>query len=124
MFARVAWLGLPLSSFVACATSRAPATQAVPTVAPRTEVAPAPPPAPVPALESGIRFFVDPPDARLLVNGRDLGGVAQLGGGVVRLAPGLYRVTLRREGFETWRAEVAVRGGFERLQVSLVRQSP
>jgi hypothetical protein len=126
MSVRPVSLGIPIV-LVACAGPRAaapspqqPGGEAASPQAAGSAAVPSPAPA-----GSGIRFNVDPPDALVQLNGRDIGTVAALGpNGAVRLAPGIYRVTLRRDGFEPWRAEVAVRGGYERLQVSLVRRSP
>jgi hypothetical protein len=124
MCARSAWVGLPFV-LAACATAGTSSSRPVSTPPPRAVATPAPPPPASPPQGSGIRFFVDPPDAQVLVNGRDLGPVARLGAdGSLRLTPGIYRVTLRHPGFETWRAEVAVRGTFERIQVQLVKQTP
>ncbi|HUB09833.1 MAG TPA: PEGA domain-containing protein [Myxococcales bacterium] len=121
---RSAWVGLPFV-LAACATAQRPAAQPVSSAPPRPVATPSAPPQASPSPGSGIRFFVDPPDAEVLVNGRDLGSVARLGAdGSLRLTPGIYRVTLRHPGFETWRAEVAVRGAFERIQVQLVKQTP
>ncbi|MHB8419205.1 MAG: PEGA domain-containing protein [Myxococcales bacterium] len=121
MSVRLAWVGLA-ALLAACATPKSAGQPAAapPAAHPAAEAAR---PAQAAAASSGIRFSVDPRDARIIVNGRDLGTVETLGAnGALRLDPGLYRVTLRREGFETWRAEVAVRGGFERIQVQLVKQ--
>jgi hypothetical protein len=68
---------------------------------------------------------VAPPDAQVFINGRSVGKVAELkGSGTVRLSPGLYRVSVERVGFQTWRAEVAVRGGVEPIEVKLLQLQP
>lgn len=95
---------------------------------------PVPPPAPpspavraeavAPAGEvAGLSFAVDPADAEIVIDGRALGRVAELPrGGTVPLQPGLYQVSLRRSGFATWRAEVAVRTGVQPIRVTLTRK--
>jgi hypothetical protein len=41
---------------------------------------------------------------------------------VLSLKPGLYQVSLKREGFQTWRAEVTVGEKSELLRVALVKR--
>ncbi len=123
MVARLAWGGF-ICCLAACAAPRAPVASTVPGNAVPARPVPPPPLPPVAAPGTGIRFRIDPPDSEILLNGHDVGPAARLGSdGALRLDPGLYRVTLRHEGFETWRAEVAVHSGFERLQVQLVKRS-
>lgn len=76
-----------------------------------------------PATEaSGLTFAVEPADAEVLVDGRSFGQVVNLERGAVPLQPGLYQVALRRPGYATWRAEVAVRTGLEPIRVTLARK--
>jgi hypothetical protein len=109
--------------FVCCASAKPhPAPQ--PASAP-PPVAAAPTAETAPEQLSGIRFSVAPPDAQVFINGRSVGKVAELkGSGTVRLSPGLYRVSVERVGFQTWRAEVAVRGGVEPIEVKLLQLQP
>jgi hypothetical protein len=93
---------------LACATARPPAS-------------PAHPESPASAAEvTGLSFTVEPADAEVVIDGHSAGAVAGLPrGGVVPLPPGLYQVSLRRAGYSTWRAEVAVRSGVEPIRVTL-----
>jgi hypothetical protein len=50
--------------------------------------------------------------------------VSELASGVLGLAPGIYQVSLRAPGYVTWRAEVAVRAGREKIEVRLSRKEP
>jgi hypothetical protein len=116
---RLAGLASAASVLAACASARPtpqppqPAPEAAPIAPPTAETAPQ-------AL-SGIRFSVDPPDAQIFVDGRSVGRASALAeGGTVRLTPGLYRVSVERAGFQTWRAEVAVRVGVEPIEVKLL----
>lgn len=97
--------------------------------APRVPIAPpsqraAPAEAVAPAGEvAGLSFAVEPADAEVLIDGRAMGRVAELPrDGTVPLQPGLYQVALRRAGFATWRAEVAVRTGVQPIRVTLTRK--
>lgn len=72
------------------------------------------------ASRGGLAFSVEPGDAEVFVDGRSFGSAADLArGGALPLEPGLYQVTLRRAGYATWRAEVAVRGAIESIRVTL-----
>jgi hypothetical protein len=115
---RLALLVSAASLFAACASAR-PQPESHPAEAAPAIVAPVAEPPP-PAL-SGIRFSVDPPDAQVFVDGRSMGQASALAGaGTVKLLPGLYRVSVERAGFQTWRAEVAVRVGVEAIEVKLL----
>jgi hypothetical protein len=110
-----------LCAGLACASAPRPAP------APSATLAAAPVrPEPAAASEgAGLTFAVEPADAEVLVDARSLGKVADLPrGGAVPLQPGLYQVSLRRPGYATWRAEVAVRAGFEPIRVTLTRRQP
>jgi hypothetical protein len=105
-----------------CATSRAPSAPAPAAAAPREPAAvAAPAPRVLPA--TGLELAVEPPEAIVTIDGQSRGEVAALEDGVVALPPGIYQVSLKAPGFVTWRAEVAVRAGRERLQVRLARRT-
>jgi hypothetical protein len=118
---RFALLASAAPLFLACASARQqpearPVAPEAPPAATVTPVAEPPPQA-----LSGIRFSVDPPDAQVFVDGRSVGQASALAGaGTVRLSPGLYRVSVEKVGFQTWRAEVAVRVGVEPIEVKLL----
>jgi hypothetical protein len=67
---------------------------------------------------------VEPPDAELAIDGVPRGKVSELKtqSGVLALKSGIYRVSLTRAGYVTWRAEVTVNETPEALQVELVKQ--
>lgn len=69
----------------------------------------------------GLCFSVVPEDTEIFLNGAGRGRIADLKGrgAFLPLAPGIYRITLQRPGYATWRAEVAVRAVPERIVVSL-----
>jgi glucose/arabinose dehydrogenase len=113
-------------ALAACAGGRAaPPPAATP---PAPAAVPSPPPpgaAPAAALPAtGLELAVEPASAEILVDGEPRGAVADLASGVLRLAPGIYQVSLRAPGYVTWRAEVAVRAGRERIEVRLARKEP
>ena len=125
-----AWLLAPCQGCAhpAAATFVAPApVVAVPSPPPaRPGPVPLPAPAPAPAprlpiVPLGLRLRVSPPDATLEINGRDRGIVS---GPAARealraLAPGVYRIVLRREGRLSWRGEVAVGTVAQAVEVTL-----
>ncbi len=118
---RLAGLASIASLIVGCATAR-PQPEPRPQAPEATPVTAAPVPEAAPSQPTGIRFSVEPPDAQIFVNGRSVGAVSSLAdAGTVRLSPGLYRVSVERVGFQTWRAEVAVRGGVEPIEVKLLQ---
>lgn len=116
---------LVIALLAACAgapLAPAPIAPAAPPVAEAAPAEPAPPPEPAPA-PSGLRFFVEPPSAEVIVNGVSQGSAAAIsgGGGLLRLVPDLYRIELVRPGYRTWRGEVAVGAAPETLRVTLSR---
>lgn len=131
-------IALSVTVIAACASSprRAePAPSAPPAPAPAAPAAPAaadptpaPTGAPVPrapdAVESGLVFAVEPLEAQISIDGRPQGTVADLESdrGLLRLAPGIYQVSLKATGYVTWRAEVALRSGTETLRVKLAKK--
>jgi hypothetical protein len=74
--------------------------------------------------EPGLKIDVQPGDAELIIDGQSYGRVADIHApnGVLSLKPGLYQVSLKREGFQTWRAEVTVGEKSELLRVALVKR--
>lgn len=125
-------LAISIAGAIACATAPKPQTTRAtrPASAPTAGVAPAPQPDPEPAAaprapdaaESGLLFAVEPRDAEIAVDGRALGTVAELSQGLLRLAPGIYQVSLKATGYVTWRAEVALRAGTETIRVKLAKK--
>jgi hypothetical protein len=86
-------------------------------------VAPAPAPAARPA--AGLELVVLPREAEIEIEGvrrAPASALARESGGVVPLPPGVYRVSIRHPGYETWRGEVAVASGVERIEVTLAEQ--
>ena len=73
---------------------------------------------------TGFRLDVDPSDAELTVDGKELGPVnaVTLTDGVLALDPGVHQMSLKRKGYQTWRAEVALGNDIEPLKVSLVKR--
>ena len=84
------------------------------------EVAVAAPAAQLPA--TGLELSVVPASAEIFVDGDSRGVVSELASGVLGLAPGIYQVSLEAPGHVTWRAEVAVRAGRERIDVRLAKK--
>jgi hypothetical protein len=76
-------------------------------------------PAVVKTPASGLHVTVTPQDAEVIVGKTSYGPANQLDSGLVELGPGIHRVTIRKDGYEPWRAEVAVRSGLEELDVVL-----
>lgn len=71
--------------------------------------------------EPGLKVQADPADAELTIGAESYGKVSQLGG-PLSLKPGIYQVSLKREGYQTWRAEVAVGEKTELLTVVMVKK--
>ncbi len=71
--------------------------------------------------EPGLKVLAEPDDAELLVDGQSYGKVSELTA-ALPLKPGIYQVSLKRGGYQTWRAEVAVGDKTEQLRVVLVKQ--
>lgn len=71
--------------------------------------------------EPGLKVLSEPDDAELVVDGQSYGKVSALTG-PLKLKPGIYQVSLKRGGYQTWRAEVAVGDKTEQLKVVLVKQ--
>lgn len=73
---------------------------------------------------SGFRLDVDPSDAELTVDGKELGPVnaVPLTDGVLSLDPGVHQISLQRKGYQTWRAEVSLGNQVEALKVNLVKR--
>jgi hypothetical protein len=94
-----------------------------PAAPPAPPSAPPPPradPAAVPA--TGLLLTVVPSDAEVEIEGVRRAPASTLAaerGGIVPLAPGVYRVSVRHPRYSTWRAEVSVGSTVERIEVTL-----
>jgi hypothetical protein len=96
---------------------------------PAAPARPAAPPGPVAATavpaarpSTGLELVVAPGEAEVEIEGvrrAPASALASATGGVVALPPGVYRVSVRHPGYATWRAEVSVRSGVERIEVTL-----
>jgi hypothetical protein len=71
--------------------------------------------------EPGLKVLSEPDDAELLIDGQSYGKVSGITH-PLSLKPGIYQVSLKRGGYQTWRAEVAVGEKTEQLHVVLVKQ--
>jgi hypothetical protein len=71
--------------------------------------------------EPGLQVQAEPADAELVIDGQSYGKVSELPQRVT-LKPGIYQVSLKRDGFQTWRAEVSVGEKTELLKVALVKR--
>lgn len=71
--------------------------------------------------EPGLKVLAEPDDAELTIDGQSYGKVSALSG-PLQLKPGIYQVSLKRGGYQTWRAEVAVGDKTEQLKVVMVKQ--
>jgi hypothetical protein len=71
--------------------------------------------------EPGLKVLSEPDDAELTIDGQSYGKVSALPG-PLQLKPGIYQVSLKRGGYQTWRAEVAVGAKTEQLKVVMVKQ--
>ncbi|MBK7860351.1 MAG: PEGA domain-containing protein [Archangiaceae bacterium] len=71
--------------------------------------------------EPGLKVLAEPSDAELVIDGQSYGKVSAMPG-ALSLKPGIYQVSLKREGYETWRAEVSVGEKTEQLTVTLVKR--
>lgn len=115
-------LAFAAAASLACASAPKPAPAPAPAAAPAPVAAPAPR-APAAAV-TGLVFAVEPREAQVSVDGQPYGTVADLAAreGLLPLAPGIYQVSLKAPGYTTWRAEVAIRSGTERIRVTLVKK--
>ena len=71
--------------------------------------------------EPGLKVVAEPDDAELVIDGQSYGKVSALTA-PLQLKPGIYQVSLKRGGYQTWRAEVAVGEKTEQLKVVMVKQ--
>ena len=71
--------------------------------------------------QPGLKVLAEPTDAELVIDGQSYGKVDAITA-PVQLKPGIYQVTVKRGGYLTWRAEVAVGEKTEQLRVVLVKQ--
>ncbi len=69
----------------------------------------------------GVWLRVIPGDAGVEIDGEPIGTAADItaSGGFVSLPAGLHQIVVRREGYETWRAEVTVREDTEPIDIVL-----
>ncbi|MDF1563580.1 MAG: hypothetical protein P1V51_11085 [Deltaproteobacteria bacterium] len=115
---------LSLGLLLGCATPAPepdplPEAEAAP---PAAEVSPAEAPAPTCPEASGLCLVVQPEDTLVVVDGDEHGMVSSIGEAGARfipLSPGIHRITLRREGMQTWRTEVTVAQRAEPIVVEL-----
>ncbi len=111
-------------ALAACAGGKAaPGASSTPTT-PGAAAEPAPMAEPRPLPATGLELSVEPASAEVLVDGETRGVVSDLASGVLGLAPGIYQVSLKAPGYVTWRAEVAVRSGREKIAVRLSPKEP
>ncbi len=64
---------------------------------------------------TGLQIVVAPKDGEVEIDG------VRHREAIVPLAPGVHRVSVRRPGYATWRAEVSVSSRIERLEITLVK---
>jgi hypothetical protein len=107
-------LAVPIAA-VACACSApVPRTARVFTPPAKAPTAAAP--------VAGLALTVFPSDAEVEIEGVRRARASALSaesGGIVPLAPGVYRVSVRHPEYPTWRAEVSVGSTVERIEVTL-----
>lgn len=126
MFGLLATAGI-LSFFLlgACAPAAVANTPAPEAATTASESSPPPAAEPVEVMcpdEPGLCLRIRPGDAELTVDGKSVGTVRDLGepgAAFLRLEPGIYLITLERQGYETWRAEVSVAARSETIEVDL-----
>jgi hypothetical protein len=109
---------LAVSIVAAACASSPPAAPAPHPSAPPAAVGAAP--AALPA--TGLALTVVPGDAEVEIEGvrrAPASALAAESGGIVPLAPGVYRVSVRHPRYSTWRAEVSVGSAVERIEVTL-----
>jgi hypothetical protein len=108
---------LAVSIAAAACASSPPAVPPAPVSA-----APAPASAPAALPATGLALTVFPRDAEVEIEGVRRAPASTLAadsGGIVPLAPGVYRVSVRHPRYSTWRAEVSVGSAVERIEVTL-----
>jgi serine/threonine protein kinase len=72
----------------------------------RPEAPPPPPPPPAPA--AVLKFIVQPTDAVVEIGGKETGRTLPF---ETRLDPGVYSIAVRRDGYQRWTTEIALRDG-------------
>ncbi len=117
--------GLLLLTLGGCGRSSASPAPAPGAPAPEPATAAA---APVGCPEKpGLCLVVEPAAAELIVDGTSHGAVESLGPPGARflaVQPGIHLISLRHEGFETWRAEVSLAERPEAIEVELQAAKP
>ena len=71
----------------------------------------------------GIRFVIEPNDAEVIVDGEPMGTASELPP-LVEFEAGIHQILVRKDGFQTWRAEVAIRDQTETITVTLEPKTP
>jgi hypothetical protein len=109
-----AWGSVACSSGTPKSTSGPQPTEAA-DAAPADET-----PAPAPT-GPGVQLRIEHPDAEVFVDGERIGLASDLEAknGVIELPAGIHQISVRKPGFKTWRAEVAVKETTETIDVSL-----
>jgi len=64
----------------------------------------------------GIKLVVHPDGAEVIIDGELLGSITA---DALTLSPGLHQITISKDGYKTWRAEVAIKDEIETLRVTL-----
>jgi hypothetical protein len=105
--AAVAW------TLIACEHSAPPPKPAAPVQATTKPGASEPAPTKI-----GVALAVTPSDAEVSIDGVSYGKVSELGS-VVELKPGLYTLTVSRDGYASYRAEFSVEDKTETFVVRL-----
>ena len=75
-------------------------------------------------MQTGLNLSIEPPDAKVFLDDAPIGSGAEIAsrGGVVELKPGIYRLLVKRPGYQTVRAEVAVQSKIEALQIRMEKR--
>jgi hypothetical protein len=113
-------VSLVLASAACASQSAAPSD---PAAAPAPVADTATPAAPKCPAEPGLCFAVQPADTEILLDGDTRGTVDALGApAFIGLPSGIYQITLKRQGYATWRAEVSIGSAVENIEVQLVKK--
>ncbi len=113
---------LVLAGLVTSCAHTQPVLDARPSLQPE---APLPLQSPSPPKElPGLWFRVVPTDADVLVDGKHYGTVGEFAAPakVLLLSPGIYQVSLKRVGYETFRAEISIGQGSELIEAMMLKQ--
>ena len=93
---------------------------AQPEQTPAPTPAPTPPPVPTPAVANGtLKFAIEPADAVIEVGGKEVGRKSPLD---VEMAPGVYTLAIRADGYKPWTGTVNLAAGAkEPIEIALDR---